>query len=100
MSLMLFSGLPQVLALDCEMCMTKDPKTGALNGKDLVRLSVIDGVTGHTLLDTLVRPAHEVVEWRSSIHGVTADLLQGVAFDAKHAQVRELYSAMHVVRTT
>jgi hypothetical protein len=80
------AGLPQVVALDCEMCMTKDTATGECNGKDLVRLSVVEGGAGATVLDTLVRPSNPVVEMRSSIHGVTPRILEGVAFDAGHAQ--------------
>ena len=52
------SSVPQVLAIDCEMCVSEDPLTGVRNSKELVRLSVVGGLKGDTvLLDSLVRPA-------------------------------------------
>ena len=52
------SSVPQVLAIDCEMCISEDPLTGVRNSKELVRLSVVGGSKGDTvLLDSLVRPA-------------------------------------------
>ncbi|CAM9457641.1 unnamed protein product, partial [Choristocarpus tenellus] len=78
--------LPQVIALDCEMCMSEDPVSKKRNGKELVRLSIVDGTDGKRLLDTLVRPTNPVIEWRSDIHGVKADHVTECTFSHRHAQ--------------
>ncbi|CAM9656713.1 unnamed protein product [Phaeothamnion confervicola] len=80
------AGLPQVLALDCEMCMSEDPVSRERNHKELVRVSVVDGRSGATVLDSLVRPTLPVLDYRSSIHGVKAAHLANVAFTTTHAQ--------------
>jgi RNA exonuclease 1 len=77
--------LPQVIAIDCEMCMSEDPKSGEKNGKELVRLSLV-GITKDFVFDTLVRPLHPIVDLRTGIHGVTMEHLETVEFTAKHAQ--------------
>ena len=52
--------LPQVVAIDCEMCQTEDPLTGAKDNSALVRLSIVNGLdldevaTGLAVLDMLV----------------------------------------------
>ncbi|CAN0537615.1 unnamed protein product, partial [Ectocarpus sp. 12 AP-2014] len=80
-------GLPQVIALDCEMCMSEDPLSKDRNGKELLRLSIVRGEDGEKLMDTLVRPGNPVVDWRTDIHGVAPEHLEGVMFTHRHAQV-------------
>ena len=70
------------------MCETHCAESDTRNGKELVRLSVVDGTTGGTLLDSLVRPRARIVDMRSTIHGVTAAHLEECAFELQHAQVR------------
>lgn len=58
----------------------QDPVSRSRNGKDLVRISVVDAGSRQAILDTLVRPSNPVVSWRTSIHGVYPKHLDGVAF--------------------
>ncbi|CAM9869205.1 unnamed protein product, partial [Scytosiphon promiscuus] len=81
------AGLPQVVAVDCEMCMSEDPLSKERNGKELLRMSIVRGEDGERLMDTLVRPSNPVVDWRTDIHGVAAQHLEGVMFTHRHAQV-------------
>jgi DNA polymerase III epsilon subunit-like protein len=39
---------------------------------ELARLSVIDYLTGEVLIDTLVRPVHTVIDWRTEWSGITS----------------------------
>ncbi|CAN0544640.1 unnamed protein product, partial [Laminaria digitata] len=78
------AGLPQVVALDREMCLSKDPVNKSLNGKELVRLSIINGANGEPVMDTLVRPGNPVVDWRTSIHGVAPEHVEGVLFTHRY----------------
>ncbi|CAN0443759.1 unnamed protein product, partial [Discosporangium mesarthrocarpum] len=64
----------------------KDPVSTARNGKELLRLSIVEGTTGKRLLDTLVRPTNAVVAWRTDIHGVAPEHMEGVTFSLRHAQ--------------
>eukprot|EP00903_Cladosiphon_okamuranus_P005818 g5761.t1 len=81
------ADLPQVVALDCEMCMSEDPLSKERNGKELLRLSIVRGEDGEKLMDTLVRPSNPVVDWRTDIHGVGPQHMEGVVFTHRHAQV-------------
>ena len=56
----------------------------SLNGKELVRLSIINGANGEPLMDTLVRPGNPVVDWRTSIHGVAPEHMEGVLFTHRY----------------
>ncbi len=89
--------LPQVIALDCEMCMVEDPESGIRNGKELLRLSVVDGRPQKkgkkgkleprvTLLDTLVKPSSPIVQMRSAIHGIIEQDLENVKFTKDHGR--------------
>ena len=59
-----------ILALDCEMVRTEA-------GMELARVSVVDGSTRETLLDTLVKPEQAVVDYLTRWSGVTEEMLQG-----------------------
>jgi len=81
------ADLPQVVAIDCEMCETEDPVSGKRDARALCRISVVDAdKTGDVLLDTLVKPAWPVVNHRTWINGISAENLENVQFTIRHAQ--------------
>jgi RNA exonuclease 1 len=78
---------PQAVAIDCEMCETQDPLSGAKNPKALCRLSVVNAENpDDVLLDTLVKPAWPVTDYRTRINGITKEDLASVEFTLRHAQ--------------
>jgi RNA exonuclease 1 len=78
---------PQVIAIDCEMCETQDPLTGSKNHKALCRVSIVNGEKPEeVLLDTLVKPAWPVTDYRSRINGIKKEHLESVEFTLRHAQ--------------
>ena len=78
--------LPQVLAMDCEMCETQDPVSGKKDPRALCRISVVDVATDTVLLDTLVKPAWPVTDYRTWVNGITEQDLANVQFTLRHAQ--------------
>jgi RNA exonuclease 1 len=78
--------LPQVIALDCEMCETQDPVSGCKDPRALCRISIVDAVTGELLLDSLVKPNWPVVDYRTFVNGITEEHLENVKFTLRHAQ--------------
>ena len=84
--------LPHVLALDCEMCATRDPVSMEQDGKALIRLSVVSGHDeDQVLLDTLVLPSLPVIDYRTDIHGIRPEDLKSVMFTFRHAQAAMLH---------
>lgn len=78
---------PHAIAIDCEMCETKCPKTGVHDHKALCRLSIVNAVNPEdVLLDTLVKPDWPVVNYRSFVNGIKKDHLDSVQFTLQHAQ--------------
>ena len=78
---------PHAIAIDCEMCETKDPVTGAKDHKALCRLSVVSAVNpDEVLIDTLVKPEWPVSDYRSRINGIKKEHLDSVQFTLAHAQ--------------
>jgi len=78
---------PHAIAIDCEMCETKDPVTGASNHKALCRLSVVNATNpDEVLIDTLVKPEWPVKDYRSRINGIKKEHLDSVQFTLAHAQ--------------
>ncbi|KAL3811861.1 hypothetical protein ACHAXA_009220 [Cyclostephanos tholiformis] len=79
---------PSAIAIDCEMCESRDPVSGRVDTKALCRLSVVDADApdGPVLLDTLVRPRWPVSDHRTWINGISASSLEGVEFTLEHAQ--------------
>eukprot|EP01103_Thecamoeba_quadrilineata_P006112 TRINITY_DN15837_c0_g1_i1.p1 TRINITY_DN15837_c0_g1~~TRINITY_DN15837_c0_g1_i1.p1 ORF type:complete len:525 (+),score=136.14 TRINITY_DN15837_c0_g1_i1:78-1577(+) len=58
----------RIFSIDCEMCQTLD------NKRELLRVTLIDEDL-KVIYDTLVKPAHPVIDFRSNITGITeADL--------------------------
>jgi len=81
------AGNPHAIAIDCEMCETKDPVSGSIDHKALCRLSVVNAInTDDVLIDTLVKPEWPVTDDRSRINGIKKDALESVQFTLSHAQ--------------
>ena len=81
-------GNPASIAIDCEMCETKDPVTGTTDPKSLCRLSVVNADNpSEVLLDTLVKPEWPVSNYRTWVNGITATDLENVQFTLRHAQM-------------
>jgi len=82
-----FEENPQSIAIDCEMCETKDPVSGLRNPRALCRLSIINGSDENdVLLNTLVKPSWPVIDYRTKINGIGKKHLANVKFTLKHAQ--------------
>ena len=77
---------PQVIAIDCEMCETMDPVTQQKDHRALCRVSIVDVEKNEVLLDTLVKPAWPVTNYRTWVNGITAEHLDHVQFTLRHAQ--------------
>lgn len=78
-------GRPHAYAIDCEMCVSKDPVTEATYSRELVRFSVVDN-EGVVTLDSLVSPSLPVVDYVTRIHGIDEAALSSVTFTRRHAQ--------------
>jgi hypothetical protein len=62
----------RVVALDCEMVLTT-------SGVEVARVTLVDDDDEHTvLLDCLVRPANEIIDYRTQHSGISAKSLQNV----------------------
>jgi RNA exonuclease 1 len=78
---------PQVIAIDCEMCESQDPLSGAKNPKALCRVSIVNAENpDEVLLDTLVKPDWPVTDYRARINGITKEHLEKVEFTLRHCQ--------------
>ena len=78
---------PASIAIDCEMCETKDPISGNVDTKALCRISIVNGDNpSEVLLDTLVKPQWPVTKYRTFVNGITEDDLKDVQFTLQHAQ--------------
>lgn len=81
------AAFPQSIAIDCEMCETKCPKTNAVDSRALCRFSVVNGENpNEVLIDTLVKPDWPVSDYRSRINGIKEEHLSEVQFTLRHAQ--------------
>jgi len=76
---------PELLGLDCEMVLTSG------DSKALARVSVV-GSNGEVLLDRLVCPPAEVIDWRTQITGLDPDVVRETGMTAD--QAREACSAL------
>ena len=78
---------PQAIAIDCEMCETTDPVSGQKNHNALCRVSIVNAEKpDEVLLDTLVKPAWPVSNYRTWVNGIKQEDLEPVQFTLRHAQ--------------
>lgn len=78
---------PQAIAIDCEMCETTDPVSGNKNHSALCRISIVNAEDPEdVLLNTLVKPAWPVSDYRTWVNGITKEHLEPVQFTLRHAQ--------------
>ena len=75
------AGPLDVVAIDCEMCMTSE-------GMALARISLVHPTRG-TVLDTLVKPSASITDYLTEFSGITEEAMAAV-----HTSLMDVYSKL------